>query len=357
MEFKYLSTEHKEELKQRILFDKMNEKNETPSYEEMANANEIISDEELEENYGGCEFSEDDFWYKENLKNHEYLRKAIGEEKYAKIRKEFNGFLEDWERQLRWYDTATDEQIGEYGEYLSRFLSSVYSDEETFEEYLNDLREDDKIMKTKTNLIIGRDYPISVKALYDNGLRTLENSLRIKRTIDLNSDNDYYDLVSYYTEKVVCMDGECCTVIAKTVDGDYFFRNYNGNHCETETPEFRLTQDEVDIAVFVEEEKKTETDTSENYKKQVEEVSKLSITQLVEIRNLINKLCALVPADNEIYSEMETIIEPLYAVTRKCKTNHKCPVCGGRLYLSDLPQYDFVCPQCSENYYDCEIKE
>lgn len=39
----------------------------------------------------------------------------------------------------------------------------------------------------------------------------------------------------------------------------------------------------------------------------------------------------------------------------ECKTNMKCPFCGDYLYLSDLPQYDYICYTCDENFYGCEV--
>lgn len=33
----------------------------------------------------------------------------------------------------------------------------------------------------------------------------------------------------------------------------------------------------------------------------------------------------------------------------------KCPHCDKTSYLSDLPQYDYVCLDCDENFYECEV--
>lgn len=37
------------------------------------------------------------------------------------------------------------------------------------------------------------------------------------------------------------------------------------------------------------------------------------------------------------------------------KTEKHCPHCNGTLLLSDLKQYDYLCPECDENFYECEI--
>jgi NADH pyrophosphatase NudC (nudix superfamily) len=43
-------------------------------------------------------------------------------------------------------------------------------------------------------------------------------------------------------------------------------------------------------------------------------------------------------------------------VIKKIATNKVCPRCGNLLYLSDLSQYDYVCTECDENFYECEVK-
>jgi hypothetical protein len=50
-----------EELKQSYLTRKMDERGESPSYEELAEADSTISDEEIYAEYDGTEFSPDDF--------------------------------------------------------------------------------------------------------------------------------------------------------------------------------------------------------------------------------------------------------------------------------------------------------
>lgn len=56
-----LSKEQKLELKQRILEDRNEHLGEGTSYGELANADELVDDEVLEAEYGGTEFSPDDF--------------------------------------------------------------------------------------------------------------------------------------------------------------------------------------------------------------------------------------------------------------------------------------------------------
>jgi hypothetical protein len=57
MELKELNNEQRHTLKQHILV----ETNKSVSYGELANADNLVSDNELEERFGGTEFVEEDF--------------------------------------------------------------------------------------------------------------------------------------------------------------------------------------------------------------------------------------------------------------------------------------------------------
>lgn len=38
------------------------------------------------------------------------------------------------------------------------------------------------------------------------------------------------------------------------------------------------------------------------------------------------------------------------------ETEKRCPKCGCQLLLSDLKQYDYLCPECDENFDEVEVK-
>lgn len=61
MEIHELNREQLIELKQAILFNRLDKNGECPSYGEIADVNELISDEEVYETYAGTTFPEDDF--------------------------------------------------------------------------------------------------------------------------------------------------------------------------------------------------------------------------------------------------------------------------------------------------------
>lgn len=61
MKLKELNDDQRLQLKQDLLSRRMDEKGESPSYGELADADRLISDEELEAEFGDTEFVPDDF--------------------------------------------------------------------------------------------------------------------------------------------------------------------------------------------------------------------------------------------------------------------------------------------------------
>ncbi len=61
MTLKDLSGNQRLQLKQDILTRRMDEKGESPSYGELADADDLVSDKELEDEFGGTEFVPEDF--------------------------------------------------------------------------------------------------------------------------------------------------------------------------------------------------------------------------------------------------------------------------------------------------------
>ena len=61
MKLKDLNDDQRLQLKQRILTDRMDAMGESPSYGELADADTLVTDEELEAEFGDTEFVPDDF--------------------------------------------------------------------------------------------------------------------------------------------------------------------------------------------------------------------------------------------------------------------------------------------------------
>ena len=91
-------------------------------------------------------------------------------------------------------------------------------------------------------------------------------------------------------------------------------------------------------------------DRTENFNKHHEVMSNFSIAALIRASDYINKLSSFIPQDNEVLDDLEEIQSPLKDVIEELRTNEECTHCGGDLFMSDLPQYDYVCPICDENF-------
>lgn len=76
-----------------------------------------------------------------------------------------------------------------------------------------------------------------------------------------------------------------------------------------------------------------------NYLKQQKFLSNLSIAQVVAVCENFKSYVY----DAYIPNSLKEILD-------KAKTDVPCPHCGNDLYVSDLPQYDYVCPDCDENF-------
>ena len=87
-----------------------------------------------------------------------------------------------------------------------------------------------------------------------------------------------------------------------------------------------------------------------NYLMDVEETDNyIQFTQEVLNRISVNDL---VNFDDGL-DNLDIIV---HDIVKAIKTERKCPRCNSPLYLSDLPEYDYVCVDCNENFYECEVR-
>ena len=95
---------------------------------------------------------------------------------------------------------------------------------------------------------------------------------------------------------------------------------------------------------------------SNNFEAHKKAVESLSIVDIVKAIDYINELSQFIPQENEVLDYIEDVVEPLVEVQNILLTNKECPHCGCYLFQSDLPQYDYVCAECDENFYESEVK-
>ena len=82
---------------------------------------------------------------------------------------------------------------------------------------------------------------------------------------------------------------------------------------------------------------------TENYKK-----FRDALTYNISVTDLVNF--------DECSDEDDTFNILVHDIVKAIKTDKRCPRCNAQLYLSDLPDYEYVCVECEENFYDMEVK-
>lgn len=98
------------------------------------------------------------------------------------------------------------------------------------------------------------------------------------------------------------------------------------------------------------------TDASDNYKKADKVLSNVDVETIAKACSAITTLISNMNIDADYEKrlcEVNEKVADILNIGRALKTHgkhNKCPKCGRQLYLSDLPQYDYVCPWCDENF-------
>lgn len=83
-----------------------------------------------------------------------------------------------------------------------------------------------------------------------------------------------------------------------------------------------------------------------------------SIELLKDRNTIINTIDLMEKLYNKAYqneeSKEELGEEVVYNETLKPKSAVNCPHCGKEMYVSDIIDYAYVCPNCDENFYSME---
>ena len=85
-----------------------------------------------------------------------------------------------------------------------------------------------------------------------------------------------------------------------------------------------------------------EIEETENYNK-----FRNILTYNISVTDLVN-------FDND--EEDDTLNIIVHNIVKELKTDRKCPRCNAQLYCSDLHEYEYVCVECDENFYEMEVK-
>lgn len=91
---------------------------------------------------------------------------------------------------------------------------------------------------------------------------------------------------------------------------------------------------------------------TQNYAAHCAAMSQLSISDIVRAVDYISMLVQLVNEENEILDNLDDITAPFNNIIKILQADELCrrQDCDSYLFKSNLPQYDFVCPVCGENF-------
>lgn len=99
---------------------------------------------------------------------------------------------------------------------------------------------------------------------------------------------------------------------------------------------------------------------TKNYKKYREATKNVDMVEIVRVYDLVMKVLEdytpktpIEIRNKEVLADEMEYFENMLNAT---KTDKCCPRCKTTLYCSDLPDYDYVCPECDENFYNIEVK-
>lgn len=93
----------------------------------------------------------------------------------------------------------------------------------------------------------------------------------------------------------------------------------------------------------------------ENFRKHQEVVSRLSVVDITKVVDYINRLAGYIEQNSEVLNDLDVVVDPFIQVQDALRAGKECPKCGRYLFLSDIPGYEYVCPECDENFFECEV--
>ena len=81
------------------------------------------------------------------------------------------------------------------------------------------------------------------------------------------------------------------------------------------------------------------------------------LKEMIDLSDIEEVVRVLRDESNTLESRLsrEVMAGTIENILNRFQTDKKCPKCGKILYLSDLSEYDYLCTDCRENYFECEV--
>lgn len=158
----------------------------------------------------------------------------------------------------------------------------------------------------------------------------------------------------FFSKRYVFNDFDALQKFMAEITGVWFIDLFTMNwHLKEAMKIYDSAGDEIAKAYEYEPSYTTDSDekTTDNYLAHNQAIEKnVGVSDIVKAVDYILLLSKFINADNEVWDEMDIILEPFNKIIEELRTEEKCPRCGGSLYKSDVSQYNYVCPDCEENF-------
>lgn len=170
-----------------------------------------------------------------------------------------------------------------------------------------------------TNYVDG----MSVSAFWDKSLAKKTLEARLDDCLEMLEDQ------GYTPEAVAREDG----LVIYAADGNIYY------------------EWQIDSVAVTEETERDDLEITSQYKEYLQRRGGLDsflIKLLIQTRDAVSQGASGI--SGELLEEIDRYIN-------RFSMDARCPRCGRRLFLSDLPQYAYVCYDCDENFFDIETAQ
>lgn len=185
-------------------------------------------------------------------------------------------------------------------------------------------------------------------SLHSNGyyFRNIYNAVRPVLRIEKSSNLKVGDRIMAYNFPFIVIDAKEGLAIAEVPIAFRRFDNDSNDYKKSEIRQFLLdwVKNRDSEATIMQHDK---------FRQLV--ADSLSIYTIIDLLTALSVAYIHAPNEAEKVS-IRRIWEHFSSLHEALKTDKACPHCGCSLYLSDLPNYAYVCAVCDENFYECEVQ-